>query len=419
MRFALLGDHPDALEMARALVGSGRHEVTTYTGPGVGAEYLRRWGIRSTPIRDLEEVLADPAIEAVIVAGAAADRAFQLRRALQSERHVLCVHPADDTPDIAYEAAMIQGDTRCVLLPLLPQALHPGIRRLAELARDEKVLGSLGLVEADFHSSGEFLLDTDATGHKVSLPGWDVLRTVGGEIAELSAFAAGESLTAQEPVLLTGRFERGGLLQGAFLPDQHDARWRLNVIGSYSRAALVFAEGWPGPAQLRWQDESGTPREEKWEAWNPWPAVVAIFEASVALHRQPADEESSSVPPPTPGGVLTWQSAIRALELDDAARRSLSRRRVSTLEYPEPTEEVGFKGTMTLVGCGLLWTILVLAILASWFPWLGWAIVPVLFFFLGLQVLRWLVPASPKQAETPASERTHSQDAKEGARASE
>jgi predicted dehydrogenase len=415
MRFALLGDHPDGLEMVRALVASGRHELGTYTGPGVGAEYLRRWGIRFVPIRDPEEVLADPAIEAVVVAGTLVDRPAQLRRALQSERHVLCVHPADDTPDIAYEAAMIQGDTRCVLLPLIPQALHPGIRRLAELARAENVLGAPDVLEAQFHFSGELLLDT---GHRAALPGWDILRTVGGEIGELSAFAAGEELAPQEPVLLTGRFERGGLLQAAFLPDQHDACWRLKVIGRYSQAELVFAEGWPGPAQLRWQDESGAPREQSWEAWNPWPAVVEIFEASVALHHRPPDDGTRSVQQPA-SSVLTWQSAIRALELDDAARRSLSRRRVSTLEYPEPTEEVGFKGTMTLVGCGLLWTILVLAILASWFPWLGWAIVPVLFFFLGLQVLRWLVPAFPKQAETSASERTHSQEAKEGASASE
>ena len=50
-------------------------------------------------VSDLEEVLADPAIEAVIVAGAPAVRPAQLRRALQSERHVLCVHPADDSPE--------------------------------------------------------------------------------------------------------------------------------------------------------------------------------------------------------------------------------------------------------------------------------------------------------------------------------
>ena len=72
--------------------------------------------------------------------------------------------------------------------------------------------------------------------------------------------------------------------------------------------------------------------------------------------------------------------------LDDAARRSVERRRANTLEYPEASEEVGFKGTMTLVGCGVLWVIVVLLFLSVWFPKLGWVIMPVLGAFLVLQV---------------------------------
>src|SRR5581483_2633427 len=124
MRFALLGDHPDGLDMTRALVASGRHELAMYSGHPAGAESLTRWGLTVPSTRDVEEVLADPTIEAVIVASRLADRPTHLRRALQSERHVLCVHPADQTPDSAYEAALIQGDTHCVLLPLLPEGLH-------------------------------------------------------------------------------------------------------------------------------------------------------------------------------------------------------------------------------------------------------------------------------------------------------
>jgi hypothetical protein len=65
MRFALLGDHLDGLDMARVLVASGRHELAAYTGQPVRAEAL-----------------------------------------------TLCVHAADQTADSAYEAAQIQGDTR-------------------------------------------------------------------------------------------------------------------------------------------------------------------------------------------------------------------------------------------------------------------------------------------------------------------
>src|SRR5206468_3648004 len=106
-------------------------------------------------------------------------RAAQLRRGLQSERHVLCVHPADPRPDLAYEAATIQGDTGYVLFPLLSEAQHPGIRRLAALAHawqelDAETPPPEGLSTtrhrpADFPrlvaierwSSDEVLIDTD------------------------------------------------------------------------------------------------------------------------------------------------------------------------------------------------------------------------------------------------------------------
>src|SRR4051812_11760406 len=129
MRFAILGDHPDGLAMACALAQSGRHQVVAYTA-AVDDDILLCWGA-ARRVSDVEEVLADPAVEAVIVAGRPATRPAQLRRALQSERHVLCVHPPDVTPETAYEAGMIRDDTGYVLLPLLPEALHPAVQRLA------------------------------------------------------------------------------------------------------------------------------------------------------------------------------------------------------------------------------------------------------------------------------------------------
>src|SRR5262249_18269232 len=135
MRFGLLGDHPDGLAMTRALVESGRHEFVVYAGPAAGAEYLRRWDLAPRRVSDLEEALADPGLDAVIVAATPANRASVLRRAVQSERHVLCVHPADQRADTASEAAMIRAETGRLLFPLLPEALHPAVRRLTDLLR--------------------------------------------------------------------------------------------------------------------------------------------------------------------------------------------------------------------------------------------------------------------------------------------
>ncbi len=414
MRFALLGDHLDGMDMARALVASGRHELATYTGSSTGGEILKRWGLAFKPIGDLEEVLADPSIEAVIVAGRPDVRPAQLRRALQSERHVLCVHPADQTPDIAYEAAMIQGDTRCILLPLLPEALHPGVLRLAELAQsDQGPLGALRLVEMELCTAD--CVPIHGPPHKPSLQGWDILRALGGEIAEVSAFTAGEELTLDQPVLLTGRFEGRGIFQASYLPGQPEARRRLAVVGSYGRAELVFPTGWPGPSRLTWPDDQGALREKTWETWNPWPVMVEVFEAVASGQRSPpvaaglslrlpqAAFLDTAISAPRPLSAvhcpLTWQTAVRCLELDDAARRSVQRRRVSAVEYPEVSDEVGFKGTMTLVGCSVLWIILFLLILSVWVPRAGWAVIPVLALFLISQVLRWVIPSSRKPGQ--------------------
>ncbi len=433
MRFALLGDHPDGLDMARALVESGRHELTVYSGPPVGAEFLRRWDIRPRPVGDLEEVLADPTVEALIVAGSPAHRPAQLRRALQSERHVLCVHPADHTPDTAHEAAMIQADTRRLLFPLLPDALHPAVRRLAELARAD---APLRLVEIERCAAETLLLEHDIPGHKPALPGWDVLRALGGEVGEVFGYAPEEELAPDQPLLLGGRFERGGLFQVTYVPGHPEPCLRIAVLGRYERIELIFAQGWPGPARLTRRDESGGQSEETWETWNPWPALVEEFESALEAQRarrlglrevalepvltagstQPELREALTTagrpdaltdhPAPLPRigpprRVLHWQDALRCLELDDAARRSVTKRRASTLEYPEATEEASFKGTMTLVGCGLLWGSLVLLILSRWVPWLGWAVLPIFSVFLLLQSLRWVAREKPAADTAP------------------
>jgi predicted dehydrogenase len=388
MRFALLGDHPDGLDMARALVSSHRHELITMAGSGRSLEACRRWAGNVQAVGDIEEILADPAIEAVIVAGPLTVREAQLRRALQSERHVLCVHPVDQTPDAAYEAAMIQKDTGRVLLPLLTEALHPGVVRLAQLAQPEKgPLGTLQLLEIERWGPAETLwTEPGAAEFKATFSGWDTLRALGGEIAEVFAFATGEEAAMDAPFLFGGRFEHGGLFQVTLFPHPNEVRWRLAVIGSNGRGELALPAGWPGPAHLSWRDGSGEVQQESWEDWNPWVKLVDIFEAAVGDQAA----QSSNL------RRLSWQDAIRSLELDDAARRSVARRRATTLDYQEASEEVGFKGTMTLVGCALLWGMLLLVILSRWFPKLGWVIIPLLVGFLVLQLLRWFVPRTDR-----------------------
>lgn len=403
MRFALLGDHPDGIDFARAVADCGRHRVVVCTTP-LSEEMKRHFGAEIQRCNDLEEVLADPAIDAVIVASRADLRPTHLRRALQSERHVVCVHPPDQTPEVAYEAAMLRNDTGCVLMPLLPEATHPAFHRLAEWVRRKEgaqsAIGSFRLLEMERGVAEEVLEGIWLPGHKAAFPGWDILRTVGGDIQEVAAFAEAEELREGEPVLIVGRFEQGGLFHVTLLPRQPQPRWRLTVHGSAGRVDLLFPHGWNGPAILDGRDTAGEPHEEYWQDWDPWPTLVEMFEQAVAAATprpyspSPLPEEGKDKE--TRQFRLTWQDSVRALELDDAARRGVEKRRSTVLEYPEATEEVGFKGTMTLIGCSLLWGVLLLLILSVWWPKLGFLIVPLIVFFLGMQVLRYFIPRTPE-----------------------
>ncbi len=149
---------------------------------------------------------------------------------------------------------------------------------------------------------------------------------------------------------------------------------------------------------LTWEGEGGTAHEEAWETWEPGPALAAVFEAAMARR---AAEPRKQGRPPSRQPSLSWQDEVRCLELDDAARRSVHHRRATALEYPDATEEAGVKGTMTLVGCALLWGILLLVILSAWQPWLGYLIVPALILFLALQVALRLVSRPAGGAERP------------------
>ncbi|MEE2736629.1 MAG: hypothetical protein VX435_00245, partial [Planctomycetota bacterium] len=67
----------------------------------------------------------------------------------------------------------------------------------------------------------------------------------------------------------------------------------------------------------------------------------------------------------------------------EAVRRSLRRRRVIQIQFPEPTQEESFKGTMIAVGCGLL----CLTVILLFFVSIAWMVgVP------GVQYLLYLIP---------------------------
>jgi predicted dehydrogenase len=390
MRIALIGDHPDGHQFARALAAGGHH-IAAYCGAMPLVDEFA--GIRVT--RDVEEVLADPGVEAVIVASKIDIRAEHLRRVLQSERHALCVHPVARSPDSAYEAAMLRGDTGVVLLPLLVDALQPYLLALKELTTKEiPKLGQLRFLVLEHCTPRSVFREPDSAGRSAGLFGWEWLRGIRGDIVDLCAYMEAEELSDDLPIFIGGRFEKGGVFQSIYYPRAPLERQVLYWQGTDGRAEVQVLPGTTPAAKLRWWIKDQPAQEQTWDSIDRWQPLVKVFDAAIdEWRRSPTFSPAGSEPERKSSPIYpSWQDEIRILEIEDAARRSVAHHRTVNLEYPEATEEAGFKGTMTLLGCGLLWGLILLLVLSRWLPWLGWVVIPLIIVFLALQLLRWVVP---------------------------
>jgi hypothetical protein len=215
---------------------------------------------------------------------------------------------------------------------------------------------------------------------------WDVLRPLGGEVREVSALAAGgaELLGPADALTLTGKFESGALFQLLFTPGDVPTA-KLVVRGEKGRAELLQPAGPFGPAELRWTGAGGE-QKEAWPAWDPWPALAAAVDEALKPGARSA------------GAAATWADALRGMEIFEAVRASVRRRRLIALSYETATEEANFKSTMTAAGCLLLLALMVLFFTAPFVPGLKYVFLPLLLLFLGLQLFRWIIPAPPDRA---------------------
>ena len=74
MRFALLGNHVDGLELTAAMVASGRHQLL-YHAAAADSLFRDRLPAGTRQVHDLEEILADGAGKARAIASVTVARA--------------------------------------------------------------------------------------------------------------------------------------------------------------------------------------------------------------------------------------------------------------------------------------------------------------------------------------------------------
>ena len=149
-----------------------------------------------------------------------------------------------------------------------------------------------------------------------------------------------------------------------------------------------------------------------WAGAQPAPGVAPIrfrnvaSEAGIDFVLENSATPEKQIIETMPGGVVAFDydgdgltdifftngAAVPSLEKNHVKFRNRLFRNLGGMRFKDVTEEAGFKGTMTLVGCAMLWVVVALVIASRWVPVAGWLIIPLLVAFLAMQILGWAIP---------------------------
>lgn len=397
MNFLILGEGPEELAWAQALRGQPGHDVRM-TCPGLKALP----GLPETA--DLDAALATAGVEAVVVGGYPELRAEGLRRAAAEGLAIVALHPPGPNADPYYQVALSRQETGAIVVPDLPLRRHPAFEALTKALAD----GRLGAIRSIRYEAALGESDDDLLGRAFPR----VIDAVRGLLGEVEAVTATGSPPGERPrdslvVHLRGpggraaevRLERGAVGVGPGSTLAPDLRARLVVVGSEGSLALEHNPDLFGRSLLVERSGAAEPVVTEVPPWDPKAAILRLLTDSAEGRPQPPD----------------LSDATRAMEVAEAAARSLRRGRTVDLHYEEISELGSFKAFMTSVGCALLLlapvvygiTRVGLAFGLTWMRYVAWAIVPALALFALLQFLRFAArePATTSGAGAASPER--------------
>jgi hypothetical protein len=348
MRIGLLGCDARIAEVVRAAVRRGdRVVLAADVAPGllVGLDlpHGRSW-----------DPLLDAAFCDVVFVGAdgwGESRAQAVRTLVQAGRPLLLAQPLELSMLWAYELDMIRSDTGGLLVPCLPDRLHPFVGRLqATIAASLAEIGDVGpaeslLLERRMHDrSREAVLSQLARDA-------DLIRALAGDPSRLSTLGAASLDSAWNTLAV-----------GFTGPTQLPVRWQV-------------APGAPSGLTIRLQAARGTTSIDSpddpslpW-SWSGPGADAAVetvaFDRGAAmlgvLDRRPtgvADRDDATA-------AASWADAARAIELAETVPRSLAKGRAVDLHREEFSEMGTFRGTMASLGCGLIMAALLVVVAAT------------------------------------------------------
>jgi predicted dehydrogenase len=205
------------------------------------AEARERWGPqfpRARVAADLDELLDDPELDAVVVATHVPAHAEVAQRALAAGKHCFVEKPLAQSVAEAEEVAAAAADAGRVLMVGHLLEYHPGVEKLKEIA-DSGELGDIHYVYSNRLNLGKLRADENALwslgAHDVSV----LLRLAGEEPSELQAFGESYMRPGVEDVVFCYLRFPSGLSAHLHLSwlDPHKER-RFTVVGSRKMATF-------------------------------------------------------------------------------------------------------------------------------------------------------------------------------------
>lgn len=359
MRFALTGNDPVALSVARAAAAHPVHELACRVESQLasGAAPLVAPGLRYC--RSWEDLLADSEIDAVIVGETGEEGRQAIRQLVQAGKIVLFGPDLTQPMEFFYELALLEGESPGRLFPLLALRAHPAVVELRQ-ALERQALGRLRHVRLE----RQIAVGADGAGppsltvpviERALLSDADLLRTLCGAYDQVTASRSGDAAQGYSLASVTLGSASAPQAVWTAAAAQTGNQWRLTLSGDSGSAVL---EGDPEAGPLALSIESSRENlalEEQND--EPGEQLLEAFTASLSAARptddtaNEAEREGEGQGPARPS---LWHELARSVELVEAVERSVRKRRTIDVHFESPSERGMFKTQMTAVGCSLL-----------------------------------------------------------------
>ncbi len=361
MNLAILGTDPTVLVFIEAAISLGHQVVWLGDMRPEDTVALRRLFPTLTSESNWEIVLDHALADAVIVGQGTQhenERCERLKKLVADGISTVVAFPFSTSVLPYYELDMVRRETGGILLALGAWTEAPPLKQLADLIRD----GHADVGQIRSLSWVRQLATSLTTSDRAAVLGSlavdaEALLDLVGNITKVSAFGpvhdsddlAGLSVQLQGPAKIAVHWSAAR--------DSGETAAILTLVGDKGQLEvaiphLVNAEGKANldPWILENVADRGVSVKRLDSHDGPLQTCVRLDQN---VHAHATGETSTTGKTPTTGEV-DWDHAVKAMEIVDAVQMSLQRGRTVAVHHQQLTEQLAFRGMMSIFGCGLL-----------------------------------------------------------------